>query len=514
MIAAWLTAARLCGALVTLHGGEVAPARLCRAAVIIAHVADEWPPELLAAIAAHESRFDAAQVNAALGACGPMQVIWSADRDRQDRRRADRQRQHGHRDGARDRHRRLDDRGPVDAAAIQDVAREHRVQRQRDRDQAGQPRHRIDAEHAVGEEQIADRQHGEHADAQHRLARGRANQAIDRRAAGRPRAVTDADRDRRDEQAVERAGARVGQAPLGGLDRGHHRRRRRAQHHQAGVDHHRRDDQPAVALDATGHAEHDDHGHHHGHGHGHHHDHHDDHHHDHDHHHGHQDLNLRAAYTLFDRTKGRPLCVGDGETCRRLQNGGVETLPCPSPDACEVGRGACKPFGRLNVRLPGDDDLGSFIFRTTGFNSIRALAARLSYFSAVSGNRLAYLPLELRLRGKSTTQSHRTPIYYVDLTLREGMTLADAVAQAKQLEAQQQQAGICQDALDAAARVGFGNGFSEESVEDTPALVEEFFAEETDAHIEDASTPTPTGGLKGKLGQKANGQAAPIAGAA
>ncbi|MFZ5531268.1 MAG: hypothetical protein ACOY4U_09515 [Pseudomonadota bacterium] len=226
------------------------------------------------------------------------------------------------------------------------------------------------------------------------------------------------------------------------------------------------------------------------------------------------DLNLRAAYTLFDRTKGRPLCVGDGETCRRLQNGGVETLPCPSPDACEVGRGACKPFGRLNVRLPGDDDLGSFIFRTTGFNSIRALAARLSYFSAVSGNRLAYLPLELRLRGKSTTQSHRAPIYYVDLTLREGMTLADAVAQAKQQEAQQQQAGICQDALDAAARAGFGNGFSEESVEDTPALVEEFFTDDADAHIEDASTSTPTGGLKGKLGQKANGQAAPVTGVA
>ncbi len=226
------------------------------------------------------------------------------------------------------------------------------------------------------------------------------------------------------------------------------------------------------------------------------------------------DLNLRAAYTLFDRTKGRPLCVGDGETCRRLQNGGVDTLPCPSPDACEVGRGACKPFGRLNVRLPGDDDLGSFIFRTTGFNSIRALAARLSYFNAVSGNRLAYLPMELRLRGKSTTMSHRAPIYYVDLTLREGMTLADAVGQAKQLEAQQQQAGICQDALDAAARIGFGNGFSEESVEDTPALVEEFFAEETDAPVEDASTPTPTGGLKGKLGQKANGQAAPVTGVA
>jgi hypothetical protein len=226
------------------------------------------------------------------------------------------------------------------------------------------------------------------------------------------------------------------------------------------------------------------------------------------------DLNLRAAYTLFDRSKGRPLCVGDGETCRRIQNGSVESLPCPSPDVCEVGRGACKPFGRLNVKVSEDDELGSFIFRTTGFNSIRALAARLSYFSAVSGNRLAYLPLELRLRGKSTTQSHRAPIYYVDLTLREGMTLADAVVQAKEQEAQHQQAGICQDALDEAARVGFGNGFSEESVEDTPALVEEFFAEDTGTDPDEGATATPPAGLRGKLGQKANGQAAPVTGAA
>ena len=74
MIAAWLTAARLCGALVTLHGGEVNPHRLCRAAVVIAHVADEWPPELLAAIAYRESRFDASAVNPRTGCWGPMQV--------------------------------------------------------------------------------------------------------------------------------------------------------------------------------------------------------------------------------------------------------------------------------------------------------------------------------------------------------------------------------------------------------------------------------------------------------
>ena len=79
----------------------------------------------------------------------------------------------------------------------------------------------------------------------------------------------------------------------------------------------------------------------------------------------------------------------------------------------------------------GDEDpLGTFIFRTTGFNSIRTSAARLQYFKAVSGNRLACMPLELRLRGKSTRQSHGTPIYYVDITLREGMDLEEALAKA------------------------------------------------------------------------------------
>ena len=50
------------------------------------------------------------------------------------------------------------------------------------------------------------------------------------------------------------------------------------------------------------------------------------------------DLNLRAEYSLFDRQTGRPVCVGNGETCRRFTNQGVQTLPCPSPDACELAK--------------------------------------------------------------------------------------------------------------------------------------------------------------------------------
>ncbi|KPM62876.1 hydrolase or metal-binding protein [Pseudomonas putida] len=196
-------------------------------------------------------------------------------------------------------------------------------------------------------------------------------------------------------------------------------------------------------------------------------------------------LNFRADYTLFDRQSGRPLCVGNGETCKRVTQDGIQSLPCPSPDACPLAKGrACKPYGRLNVVIGDDDPLGSFVFRTTGFNSIRTLAARLHYLQAISGNRLACLPLELRLRGKSTRQSLGTPIFYVDLTVRVGMSMKEALQAACELETQRQAAGFDQAALDKAAQRGFDNGTFEDSEEDVSAIAEEFYP------TEENQTPT------------------------
>ena len=193
------------------------------------------------------------------------------------------------------------------------------------------------------------------------------------------------------------------------------------------------------------------------------------------------DLVLRANYTLFDRATGRPLCVGNGEVCKRSTPSGVQALPCPSPEACEIARGGnCRPYGRLNVRIGDDDELGTFVFRTTGFNSIRTLSARLKYFDAVSGGLLSTLPLELRLRGKSTTQSHRAPIYYVDLTVRAGMSLADAIGNARTESESRRSSGFDQGALDEAARQGFAAGAFEESEEEAASVVEEFFPDDFD----------------------------------
>lgn len=224
------------------------------------------------------------------------------------------------------------------------------------------------------------------------------------------------------------------------------------------------------------------------------------------------DLNFRADYSLFDRTTGRPLCVGNGDTCKRQCEDGIKTLPCPSPDGCSLAQGnACKPYGRLNVVIGDDDPLGSFVFRTTGFNSIRTLVARLLYFQAISGNRLACLPLELRLRGKSTRQSHGTPIFYVDITVRSGLSMEDALQEAKQLEETRQAAGFDQTALDHAARQGFNNGAFEDSEEDTSVIVEEFFpaTETVHSHAErQPATPAKTS-LAQKLESQASRHARP-----
>lgn len=185
-------------------------------------------------------------------------------------------------------------------------------------------------------------------------------------------------------------------------------------------------------------------------------------------------LNLRAEYCLFDRKSGRPLCVGNGEHCRRYAGSQVQSLPCPSPDECEFSDGLCKPYGRLNVKIGDDDDLGTFIFRTTGYNSIRNLTARLHYYRAVSGNLLACLPLQLRLRGKSTTQSHRAPIYYVDITIRDGMSLVEAVNKAKEEHQIRLANGVDQNALDAAAESGFANGAFENTAEEMVDIADEF----------------------------------------
>ena len=211
------------------------------------------------------------------------------------------------------------------------------------------------------------------------------------------------------------------------------------------------------------------------------------------------DLNFRANYTMFDHKSGRPVCVGNGEQCKRLTTQGMQNLACPGPMACEYGQaGYCKPYGRLNVVVGDEDELGTFVFRTTGYNSIRTLISRLHYFSAVSNQQLATLPLALRIRAKSTTQSFRQAIYYVDITTRAEHSLSQAISIATETNLQRQQSGFDQAALDQAAKLGFANGEFEDTEDEGLEVVDEFYPEATEQADHQVSIQS-TQGLAHKL---------------
>ena len=199
------------------------------------------------------------------------------------------------------------------------------------------------------------------------------------------------------------------------------------------------------------------------------------------------DLNLRANYTLFDRATARPLCVGDGQTCKRMTAKGIESMPCEGPDLCALAiDGGCKPFGRFHVRIDHPecqaDALSTFVLRTTGINSMRTLLTRMQYLQAVSGGLLSFLPLEIRLRAKSTTMSRRTPIYYVDLGIRDGIALDAAIGQAISTAEHDHKAGRDQDALEQAARTGYALGLFEELSAEAAEIVQEFYPS-SDEHV-------------------------------
>ncbi len=224
------------------------------------------------------------------------------------------------------------------------------------------------------------------------------------------------------------------------------------------------------------------------------------------------DLNLRAEYNAFDRQTGRPLCVGDGEKARRVnERGGTEDQACTGPQFCPYAKqNGCKLYGRLNVQVDGQgDELASFIFRTTGYNSVRTLAARLQYFQALSGNHTRYLPLQLKLRAKTTTLSYQTPVYYVDLTLRDGAELATTIQQAKDAAESDAEAGLLLDEWEQTAKQLLQNGQFEDSEEEIPLVMEEFYPEETQTESTQSTTPSATRTqtrptkLTEKLGSKA-----------
>ena len=118
---------------------------------------------------------------------------------------------------------------------------------------------------------------------------------------------------------------------------------------------------------------------------------------------------------------------------------------------------------------------------------------------SASNGLLSCLPLQLILRGKSTTQSYRTPVYYVDLTLREGIHLQEAIQTAKEIDQKSKLAGFNQNALDHMALQGYGNSQFEVDSEDGMNVVEEFYQGEEGQPTDEDKVFNIQQGLQGSV---------------
>lgn len=181
-------------------------------------------------------------------------------------------------------------------------------------------------------------------------------------------------------------------------------------------------------------------------------------------------LTLRERYEAYDRTNERLACASCGNgNARTYGHDGIKEVKCLGPRDCEFGRqNHCRPRGRLNVEIEGQDDpFSSFLLRTSGINSIRTLRSKLtSYFESFNG-KIAHMPLNLHIRARLTSKG---VMYYADLVLREGQTLFDAIKKAREAQQEEVDNEFNRVAYEASVHRLLSNGAFEDSEEESLQL--------------------------------------------
>lgn len=120
-------------------------------------------------------------------------------------------------------------------------------------------------------------------------------------------------------------------------------------------------------------------------------------------------LNFATRYAAYERP-GKPFCSGNGKMAQELQADGkyAERLcPCDRVGqgfTASTGNPKCKPNGILTCEIDGAKSIGGvWKFRTTSWNTIRAILGQLAYYQTLTGGPLAGLPLVMTVGPKQVT---------------------------------------------------------------------------------------------------------------
>lgn len=129
-------------------------------------------------------------------------------------------------------------------------------------------------------------------------------------------------------------------------------------------------------------------------------------------------LNFPTFYAAF--TQSKLACMGNGRTAwQRQEDGERKEIVCDRKECALARDKKCKPYGRLSLILTNANRIGgTYIFRTTSWNSIRNIISAMAFIQNQTGGILAGIPLKLKLRAASAVPNgvgHKVTIYVVNL---------------------------------------------------------------------------------------------------
>ncbi|GAH25205.1 unnamed protein product [marine sediment metagenome] len=108
-------------------------------------------------------------------------------------------------------------------------------------------------------------------------------------------------------------------------------------------------------------------------------------------------MNMPNFYALL--SEGKIMCRGNGVVATKTkEDESKEEVVCKPRECSAYKNKKCKLHGRLSVILSASNRLGGvYVFRTSGFNSIRNIMSSMGFFRGITGGVLGGIPLRLTL---------------------------------------------------------------------------------------------------------------------
>ena len=177
-------------------------------------------------------------------------------------------------------------------------------------------------------------------------------------------------------------------------------------------------------------------------------------------------MNMPTFYSWF--VKSKLVCMGNGETAMRAQEDGSKKECECNPKLCVAYKEKrCKPYGRLSVILASANRIGgTYIFRTTSWNTIRNVLSSMAFIRTITGGVLAGIPLRMTLLPMTVNPhdvGHNVKIYVVNIEFSGKM---DDLKQSAAIEVERRmQLGMNMKSIEA-ADTGFIKSHVVEEAED------------------------------------------------